>query len=116
MAEIIRHCVFYRSVPPIVKVRVGSAIIRSKPKMNVLGVLLDSRLQWSLRENSSIKKAKCTIQLLSKYFKKVELTSFLTAICISILCYSFEMWLIPSSKTPSKQQLLSASAIALKLA
>jgi hypothetical protein len=26
------------------------------------------------------------------------------------------MWLIPSSKTPSKQQLLSASAIALKLA
>ena len=86
--------------------------------MNVLGVLFDSRLLWSLHLNSAIKKAnkaKCAIQLLSRYFNKVELTNLLTANYFSILYYNCDIWLIPFLKPQVKQQLLSASANALKV-
>ncbi len=83
-------CVYQRSPPTIVKVRAGNAIIKSKPSMNVLSVVFDSRLQWFLYVNSAekAKKAKCAIQRVSKCFNKVELTNLLRAKYFSILNFN----------------------------
>jgi hypothetical protein len=55
-------------------------------------------------------------KLISKYFKKDELLSLLTSNFYLILYYNSEVWHLGSLKRPLKQQLLSTSAKALRVA
>ena len=85
--------------------------------MGVLGVIFDSKLQWVQHIASAIKKANqalSAIKLIKKYFTKKELLELLTANYYSRLYYNSEIWLLNSLNSRIKQQLLSASARAIK--
>ena len=53
--------------------------------------------------------------LIRKFFSKSELNGLLTSNYYSILFYNCDVWLIPSMKPQLKQQILSASARALRI-
>ena len=85
--------------------------------MNVLGVLFDCKLDWKTQVASAIKKANKSlyaIRMIKKYFKPTELKILLNTHFFPILYYNCEIWLTPSLQTGPKQQLLSASAHALR--
>ena len=86
--------------------------------MNVLGVIFDSKLQWSEQISNTIKRsmnALNAIRLIRRYFKRDELLNLVTSNFYSILYYNSEIWHLPSLKPALKQKLLSASAKALKI-
>ena len=61
------------------------------------------------------KRALHTIKLINRYFTNIEVRQLITSNYYSILCYNSEIWHIITLNTYSKRQLLSASAVALKL-
>ena len=111
-------CLFYkRDVAPISIVLSGQ-VISSNKTINVLGVIFDSKLQWSDHIALTIKKsfnALNAIKLIKKFFTPKELLQLITSNFYSILFYNSEIWHLPSLKPPLKQKLLSASANALKV-
>ncbi len=112
-------CLFYKHDTAPVTIRLGDSLIRSKSEINVLGILFDSKLQWSNHVSKAISKANRAlnaIKLISKYFATNELLSLLTSNFYSILYYNSEVWHLGSLKRPIKQQLLSTSAKALRVA
>ena len=85
----------------------------------MLGVLFDSRLQWSNHISKTILKANKAlnaIKLIRKFFNKNELLPMLTSNFYSILYYNSEIWHLSTLKGPLQKQLLSASAKALRVA
>ena len=111
-------CLFHRLDQPSLKIKLFNSEIRSQNTMNVLGVLFDSKLQWSAQVSNAILKANRAlhaIRLIRNYFNKDELCTLLTANFYSILYYNSEIWHIPSLNPNSKQHLLAASAAALRL-
>ena len=86
--------------------------------MNGLGVSFDSKLNRQNHIEQAITKAKKAlnaIKLVRKHFNKSELLKLITSNDYSILYFNSEIWHIPSNTHNSKKQLLSASAIPLKL-
>ena len=70
----------------------NGTIITSKPQMNVLGVIFDSKLQWASQVSNAITKAKRAlhvIKLIRPYFTIEELQKLLTSNCYYILYYNF---------------------------
>ena len=111
-------CLFHKSDVRSINITINEVIITSKRTMNVLGITFDSKLQWGPQiENVIIKanKAKHAIMLIRRFFTKNEINTLLTSNFYSILYYNCDVWLIPSLKPQLKQQLLSASAKALRL-
>ena len=111
-------CQFHRLDQPCLTINLFNSEIKSKSTMNVLGVVFDSKLQWSAQVANAILKANrslCAIKQIKRYFKKDELRTLLTANFYSILYYNSEIWQIPTLNPNSKQLLLSASAKALTL-
>ena len=111
-------CLFHRLDQPIVTINLNGQQITSKKTMNVLGVCFDSKLQWQEQVALTIKKAKSSlhaIKLIKPYFSNLELKQLITANFYSVLYYNSEIWHIPTLNPHCKQQLLSASANALKL-
>ena len=111
-------CLFHRLDKPPFKFNFMGTEITSKSTINVLGVLFDSKLQWSEHVSKTILKANkalFAIKLIKRYFNQTELRTILTSNFYTILYYNSEIWHIPSLNPISKQQLLSASANALKL-
>ena len=111
-------CLFHRLDQPRIKIKLFSTVIKSQNSMNVLGVIFDSKLQWSAQVSNAILKANralYAIKLIKKYFTPEELHTLLTANFYSILYYNSEVWQIPSLNPQSRQHLLAASAKALKL-
>ena len=53
--------------------------------------------------------------MIRRFFTKNELNNLLTSYYYSVLYYNSDIWLIPSLKPQLLQQLLSASASALKM-
>ena len=85
--------------------------------MKVLGVILDSKLNWQLHAATAISKAKkalFALRLLKKYFSLTEMRLLLDANFYSILYYNAVIWLTTSLSSDSKQSLLSISASALR--
>ncbi len=112
-------CLFYKHDTTPVIVKVGELSIRSKKEINVLGVTLDSKLQWSSHVANAIQKSSKSlnaIKLLVKYFNKNELLQILTSNFYSTLYYNAEIWLSESLSYHLKKQLLSASGRALRVA
>ena len=92
--------------------------IRSKKIINVLGVTFDSKMQWTTQVSMAISKSKRAlhaIKLIKKYLSKTETKMLLTSNFYSILYYNAEIWLYHGLKTRLKNQILSASACAIKV-
>ena len=91
--------------------------VTSKKPINVLGVIFDSKLQWSDHISHSIKRlmnALNAIQIIKSFFTKPELLDLATSNFYSILYYNSEIWHLQTLKPSLKQKLLSAWAKALK--
>ena len=85
--------------------------------MNVLGVIFDSKLNWSAHVANSIckaRKALFALRLLRKFFNDQEMRQLLDSNFYSILYYNAALWLTPELCSPMKQALLSISANALR--
>jgi hypothetical protein len=111
-------CLFHRLDQPQISVKLFNTTIKSKSSINVLGVIFDSKLQWSTHVCKAIQKSNrsfCAIRLIKKYFTKQELCTLLTSNFYSILYYNSEIWHIPSLNPITKQLLMSASAKALRI-
>ena len=111
-------CLFHRQDQPQISINLFNSLINSKNTINVLGVLFDSKLQWSAQVSKTILKANkalCAVRLIKKYFNGDELRTLLTSNFFSVLYYNSEIWHLPSLNQHSKQLLLAASAKALKL-
>ena len=111
-------CLFSKLDTLPVTLSINGFDITSKNQINVLGVIFDSKLQWQPQVENSIKKAskaKYAISMIRRFFTKNELNNLLTSYYYSVLYYNSDIWLIPSLKPQLLQQLLSASASALKM-
>ncbi len=111
-------CLFHRMDCQSVIVNVNDSPIKSKNSMNVLGVTFDSKLNWSDHINNCTKKAKKAlhaIKLIRPNFTPNELKTIITSNFYSILYYNSEIWHLPNLSPLLKQQLLSTSALGLKL-
>ena len=111
-------CLFHRNDPQKISIVLQGQTISSKPTMNVLGVIFDSKLNWNAQVSNAIMKANRSlyaIKLLTKYFDGPEIKMLLTSNFYSTLYYNSEIWLSNNLDNNSKQNLLSASAKALRL-
>ena len=111
-------CLFYKQDHPTVDISINGKMIKSKKEINVLGVTFDTKMQWATQVSMAISKSKRAlhgIKLIKKYLTKVEARMLLTSNFYSILYYNCEIWLSQGLNVRSKQQILAASAIALKL-
>ena len=111
-------CLFYKRDHPIVELSISGKRISSKKTINVLGVMFDSKMQWSNQVYKAInnsKRALHGIKLIKKYLSKSETKMLLTSNFYSVLYYNCEIWLSQALNVRNKQQLLSASAYALKM-
>ena len=88
--------------------------IKSGKEMNVLGVIFDSKLTWAAHVAAAISKSKNAIKLLKKYFNATEMRTLFDTNFYSILYYNAVIWLTPDLNVQLKQDLLSASANALR--
>ena len=112
-------CLFYKNDTEPVNVRIGDSVIKSKNEISVLGIIFDSKLQWSNQVSTVIKKANKAlnaIKIIRKFFTSKELLLLLTSNYYSVLYYNCEVWNIGSLKQNLKNQLLSASGNALRVA
>ena len=86
--------------------------------MNVLGVLIDKKLQWQAQVQNAISKSKKALHaiiIIRKYYNKEQLFNTITACYYSIFYYNSEIWRLPQLNPTLKQKLLSVSAAPLKL-
>ena len=110
-------CLFHRNDTQIITINLQNQMITSKKSMNVLGVEFDSKLNWSQQVTNTIvksNKALCALKLIKKYMFPHEMKSLLISNYYSILYYNSQIWLSPTLCHESKQQLMSASANALR--
>ena len=111
-------CLFFKRDHAPINLTINNKILTSQHTINVLGVLFDCKLAWTSQVAQTIKKSRKALQairLIKKYLTKKETKQLLTSNFYSILYYNCEIWLMPSISPRLKQQLLSASANALRL-
>ena len=111
-------CLFYKQDSQKVSIILNGTTITSKSTINVLGVLFDSKMQWSQHVSASINKANSAlhaIRMIRKFFTSTELLQLITSNYYSILYYNSEIWHLKMLKPRLSQMLLSASAKALKI-
>ncbi len=100
-----------------IRVRIGAAEIVSKSLMNVLGVLLDSELNWPEQVSQAVFKSNKSlnaIKIIRRFFGSSELLQLLTSNYYSVFFYNSETWNSPNLNHQSKQVLLSVSVKALR--
>ena len=86
--------------------------------ISVLGIIFDSKLQWTTQVTNTItkvNKALNAISLIKRYFGQDELIKLVTANFYSKLYYNSEVWQIPTLNQSLRNKLLAASARALKV-
>ena len=110
-------CLFHRKDHPQIQITITNTTIPSKDRINVLGIIFDSKLQWQYQIQNTINKSKKSLNaliLIRKYFTKKQLRQIITSNYYSTLYYNSEVWLLPTLQPRLKQKLLSASAAPLK--
>ncbi len=111
-------CLFYKQDCAAVAIKVGEDMINTKKSINVLGVIFDTKLQWSEHVTKALQKANRSlnaIKMIRKFFSTKELVNLVTSNYYSILLYNSEIWHSANLNVSLKQKLLSASANALKM-
>jgi hypothetical protein len=112
-------CSFHKREMRVFTLIIDGTSIKTQNDMNILGVTFDTRLQWEKQVAGTItraNKALNAIRLIRRYFNTKELLQLLTSNYYSILYYNSEVWMISSLKVILKNNLLSASANAIKMA
>ena len=89
-------CLFHKRDHQTVIVTINGKQVRTKKNINVLGVMFDSKLQWSDQVSQAINKSRRAlhgIKLIKKYLTKEETKMLLTPNFYSVLYYNCEIWL-----------------------
>jgi uncharacterized protein YkuJ len=110
--------IFHKKDTATTSIKLNEVEIHTKKQMSVLGVIFDSKLEWSLQTENSARKARSALQglrIINKYFTTPERLVLITAFFYSRLYYGSQVWLIPSLKASLKSKLFSASGAALRL-
>jgi hypothetical protein len=110
--------IFHKTDTATLSIKINEIEIQTKKQMSVLGVMFDSKLEWSLQVENSVRKARSALQglrILNKYFTTPERLVLITSFFYSRLYYGSQVWLIPSLKRSLKSKLFSASGAALRL-
>jgi hypothetical protein len=110
--------IFHKKDTATTSIKLNEVEIHTKKQMSVLGVIFDSKLEWSLQTENSARKARSALQglrIINKYFTTPERLVLITAFFYSRLYYGSQVWLIPSLKALLKSKLFSASGAALRL-
>ena len=111
-------CLFHRKFQGNVTIEVNGININSKPNMNVLGIIFDSKMNWNDQVANVINKTNIALHCIRQikfYFNPSELLQLITSNVYSIMYYNSEIWNIPTLHYSQKQLLLSTSAKALKI-
>ena len=111
-------CIFNKHNIDPLTIRVNGFDIVTKNSINVLGVLFESKLNWSahiVKVINKANKALNAIKLIRKFFNTSELINIVTSNFYSILFYNSEIWHLPTLDKTSKHSLFAASANALKM-
>ena len=110
--------IFNRTDTAMSSITINGEVVQSKNEISVLGLIFDSKMEWSPQVERSTKKARSALQglrLLGKYFTTSEKLILLTSYFYSRLYYGCQIWLIPSLKRALKKKLFSASGNGLRL-
>jgi hypothetical protein len=110
--------IFHKTDTAVSSLELNEVEIHTKKQISVLGVIFDSKLEWSLQVESSVRKARSALQglrVINKYFTETERLTLMTSFFYSRLYYGSQIWLIPSLKKALKSKLFSASGAALRL-
>ena len=109
-------CHFSRNDHLPINISINGDVINTKPTINVLGVIFDSKLQWGPQVTATITKASRAlnaIRLIKHYFTQQELLQLITSNFYSVLFYNSEVWhlntLKQSIKNSCSQSLLKQS-------
>ena len=111
-------CLFHRNDKRLITLNLNNIVIKSTPQIKVLGIIFDSKLQWTEQVANCIKKSTRNlhaIKIISKYFNNEELKTLITSNFYTVLYYNSEIWHLPSLNPYLKGLLLSASSKALKI-
>ena len=90
-------CLFFKRDHVPINLSISNKVVKSKKCINVLGVLFDSKLQWTDQVAQSITKLKKSlhaIRLITKYLTKNETKQLLTSNFYSVLYYNCEIWML----------------------
>ena len=88
-----------------VKFELNGINIVSKPNMNVLGVIFDSKLNWNDQVATVIKKTNSALNCIKQikfYFNSDELRQVIRLNIYSVLYYNSEIWNIPTLQYAQK--------------
>ena len=112
-------CLFSRHDVQPVRVKIHNELVTTSDTINVLGVLFDSKMQWSKHIHSAVTKsnrALNAIKLIRKYFNSKELVQLIISYFYSVLFYNSEIWHLNNLKQKDKPLMLATSSNALKIA
>ena len=112
-------CVFHRNDIQPKMIILDNEQIQSKTTIKVLGVLLDSKLNWFPHVTETIIKCKKTLQaikLISSFFTIDERLNIITSLFYSKLYYGAEVWLLPTLSYSLQKKILQISTYALRIA
>ncbi len=114
-------CLFYKSdtLPFTCNIITCGTEITSSKTINVLGLMFDSKLNWTNHIYNAVSKSSKSLntsKIIRKYFTMKEFLLLLTSNYYSVLYYNSEIWLIHSLSVSNTKLLLSTSSKALKVA
>ena len=88
-------CLFHRNDQPLIRIKIQDTLVTSKKSMNVLGVIFDSKLNWSTHIANCISKSRKklnALRLLKKFFTQEQMRILLDSQFYSILYYNAVIW------------------------
>ena len=94
-------CLFYLKDTLVIEITINNETVKSIMEINVLGVIFDSKLNWSshvLKQINKANQALHAIRLIKNFFKPYENLTYLTSNFFSILYYNSEVWHLPTLK------------------
>ncbi len=100
------------------RIKIGEEWINAKQEIGVLGIIFNSRLEWSKQVDKSILKARQSTQAFRRikdYFTDREKKMLITSLVFSKMYYGSEIWLLPNLKERHFTRLYTQSGRSLKL-
>jgi hypothetical protein len=110
--------IFHKSNCNCVSVNINGKLIKSKKSLKVLGVIFDSKMNWSVQVEHSLnetRKAMHALKQIRKFFSQDELIILATSFLYSKLFYAAETWLLPTLNECLFSKLYSQSGMILKI-
>jgi hypothetical protein len=104
--------IFYKDNCNPEDVLINGTIIRTKAKMKVLRITMDTTLTWNEHVNNAISNVQSKIhavRMIQRFFMTDEILQLLKAYCYPSLYYASSVWLTPSLNAKLKSNLFSAS-------